>query len=258
MIVACRFDGVRAAIAAIALSGLMAPQCFAQTPNTGDEPPPLAHVKPSPSAASRAGAAKPHATKPAARVSKPTNGSKPANASKPGSASKPASAATHANLPIPPPPPVPPAPPPGPVLPPAIVVPVRPPPPPLPATVMLDAAGEATPGKDGLRLTFGADTAALNPAMDAAIRALAHQPQVVPATDFTVTAFAKALPDDPSAARRLSLSRALAVRSVLINEGVTSMHIYVKALGAPPPEDMPADRVDIATSQNQPTPRSGQ
>lgn len=171
--------------------------------------------------------------------------------------------------PAPAPIPVPPVPPPPPSLPPPLVVPIRPPPPPLPATVKLDAPGEATPIKDGLRLTFAPDGAALNPTTDAAIRKVAHAPSVG-AANFTITAFAKGLPDDPSAARRLSLSRALAVRSVLINEGVTSLHIYVKALGAerapgverapgaPTPEEAPADRVDIVTSPNAPAAKSSQ
>lgn len=178
---------------------------------------------------------------------------------KPAARTAPAAKPPSVPAPIPAPPiPIPPVPPQPPSLPPPTVVPIRPPPPPLPATVMLNAPGEAMPDKDGLRLTFGADTAALNPTTDAAIRKLAHAPHVAATTEFTVTAFAKGVPDDPSAARRLSLSRALAVRSVLINEGVTSVRIYVKALGAPPPEDTPPDRVDIVTSPNAPTAKSGQ
>ena len=177
-----------------------------------------------------------------ATVVKPGHGNRPARTAAP--------APKQPSVVAPKPIPIPPVPPPPPSLPPPLVVPVRPPSPPLPATVMLNAPGDAIAGKDSLRVTFGPDNAALNPTTDAAIRALAHGPLVAPATDFTVTAFAAAVADDPSAARRLSLSRALAVRSVLINEGVTSVHIYVKALGAPPPEDKPADRVDVTASQN--------
>ena len=130
--------------------------------------------------------------------------------------------------------------------------------PPLTDTVILDAHGEANADKDRLRITFGPDIAALNPVTDAAIRKLAHAPGTSAATDFTITAFAKGIADDPSAARRLSLSRALAVRSVLINEGVTSLRIYVKALGAPPPEDLPADRVDVVSSPNAPAAKPSQ
>ena len=51
-----------------------------------------------------------------------------------------------------------------------------------------------------------------------------------------------------AAARRLSLSRALQVRSYLIDQGVRSTRIDVRALGANVPSG-PADRVDIKTVQ---------
>ncbi len=144
---------------------------------------------------------------------------------------------------------VPAAPPPAPVLPPPIVVPTRPVPPPPPVPVKADAPGEATPQKDGLRLTFGADRSDLNPTTDAAVRALAHTGPPFAATTFTVTAYAAGNADDPSTPRRLSLDRALAVRSVLIAEGIPSTRIYVKALGASmPPGDAPADRVEIVAT----------
>lgn len=47
-----------------------------------------------------------------------------------------------------------------------------------------------------------------------------------------------------SKARRLSLSRALAVRSYLIESGLRSTRIDVRALGAVP-DGGPADRVDV-------------
>ena len=58
-------------------------------------------------------------------------------------------------------------------------------------------------------------------------------------------AYAAGTPEDPSTARRLSLSRALAVRSALMADGVTSSRIYVRALGATG-GDEPPDRVDLA------------
>jgi hypothetical protein len=64
-------------------------------------------------------------------------------------------------------------------------------------------------------------------------------------TSFNVVAYAAGTPDDPSTARRLSLSRALAVRSALMADGVSSTHIYVRALGAPEGDKTP-DRVDIS------------
>jgi outer membrane protein OmpA-like peptidoglycan-associated protein len=57
-------------------------------------------------------------------------------------------------------------------------------------------------------------------------------------------AYAKASSDGASRARRLSLSRALAVRAYLIEKGVRSTRMDVRALGDKF-GDGPADRVDI-------------
>lgn len=57
-------------------------------------------------------------------------------------------------------------------------------------------------------------------------------------------AFASGTSDRPSAARRASLSRALAVRSYLIENGVRSTRIDVRALGTPN-DGGPSDRVDV-------------
>jgi outer membrane protein OmpA-like peptidoglycan-associated protein len=145
-------------------------------------------------------------------------------------------------------PPVPQAAPPAPVLPPPLIVPTRPPPPPLPPTVSPAAAGDVTKLPEGIRVTFGAGTAALNPETEAALQALAKEAAGAPGTTLSVLAYAADSPDDPSTARRLSLARALAVRSVLITAGLPSMRIYVKALGGAAPGALagPPDRVDIA------------
>lgn len=159
------------------------------------------------------------------------------------------------------PPTIPLAPPPAATLPPPLVVPMRPVEPPPPPSVTADAAGDATPTKDGLRVTFGTGSADLNPDMLAALRSLAKgAPPAVQAT-FNVAAYAAGTPDDPSTARRLALSRALAVRSVLIESGVPSPRIYVRALGAsvPPPPGVSPDRVDVAvTLAAPPAPPPGQ
>ena len=148
--------------------------------------------------------------------------------------------------PTPPAPPVPAAPPAGPVLPPPIEVPLRPTPPPQPVTVTPDAPGETTPIPGGIRITFGPGRSDLNPASDQALRRLAHATQ----TDLTVTSFAAGTQDDPSTPRRISLSRALAARAVLITEGVLSTRIFVRALGPTSPgfADGPPDRVDISAA----------
>jgi hypothetical protein len=103
----------------------------------------------------------------------------------------------------------------------------------------------------GLRIGFGPGRADLNPSTEATIRALVRGgPGIPPAPEnasFTITSFAAGTPEDPSTARRLSLSRATGVRSVLIAQGVASVRIYVRALGPASQgfADGPPDRADI-------------
>jgi len=59
--------------------------------------------------------------------------------------------------------------------------------------------------------------------------------------------YASDINESPSGARRLSLARALAVRSFLIEAGVNSTRIDVRALGAKN-EHGPADRVDLVVA----------
>jgi outer membrane protein OmpA-like peptidoglycan-associated protein len=125
-----------------------------------------------------------------------------------------------------------------------------------PATINADAPGAATPVPGGLRVTFGTGRADLNPTTEAAIRALVRGgANVTAASDtasFTITTFAPGTPEDPSTPRRLSLSRALTVRSVLISQGVASVRIYVRAFGPASLgfADGPPDRADIAIATN--------
>ncbi len=65
-----------------------------------------------------------------------------------------------------------------------------------------------------------------------------------PILQIQLLAYADGDEDNASKARRLSLSRALAVRSFLIDQGVRSTRIEVRALGNKVPEG-PADRVDV-------------
>ena len=144
---------------------------------------------------------------------------------------------------------VPVAPPPGPIIPPAITVPTRPSPPSPPSPVVADAPGEASRTTDGLRVSFGNGRADLNQTTESALRGFIHGVPAV-GTVFTLTSSASAQADDPSTPRRLALSRALGVRSVLIAEGVASPRIIVKVVGALDGSKAgdPADRVDIAVA----------
>jgi OmpA family len=143
-----------------------------------------------------------------------------------------------------------PAPPPAqapakPVLAPIVLVgPPHPEPMPPPPHVVDGAPGRATHLPDGLRITFGADGAALNPATLAALREAASAAVNERAPAVAVDAYAKSDPSDPSTARRLSLSRALAAQAVLREAGIPSERIYVRALLAEA-GPAPVNRVDV-------------
>ena len=146
-------------------------------------------------------------------------------------------------LPLPPPR----HPPAKPVLAPIVLVgPPHPEPPPTPPQVVDGAPGQAMRIPGGVRVTFGATDAALNPATLAALREIAGAAVEAHAPSVSVDAYAKSDPSDPSTARRLSLSRALAAQAVLREAGIASEHIYVRALLAEAgPVPLPANRVDV-------------
>ncbi len=129
----------------------------------------------------------------------------------------------------------------APVAPPQPTEPVAPPPPP----ISDNSATAATNTGAGLRVTFGAGQADLSPASVAAIKQLVAAAPPGTNTSFNVAGYAAGTPEDPSTARRLSLSRALAVRSALMADGISSSRIYVRALGAASGGE-PPDRVDLA------------
>jgi outer membrane protein OmpA-like peptidoglycan-associated protein len=63
-------------------------------------------------------------------------------------------------------------------------------------------------------------------------------------TRIIINGFARDATNTPSAARRLSLARAMAVRSLMVEQGIRSTRIELHALGADAANG-PADRVDI-------------
>jgi outer membrane protein OmpA-like peptidoglycan-associated protein len=98
-------------------------------------------------------------------------------------------------------------------------------------------------GGQALRVVFsGSSTRLTN---DAAARLDQLAAALLQTEDrIQLKAFAGGSADRPSTARRLSLSRALAVRSHLIEAGLRSTRIDVRALGVPG-DDGPTDRVDV-------------
>ena len=174
----------------------------------------------------------------------------PAASAPPSSTAAPARPATPppaATIPLaPPPPPV--------LTPPVIPVELHPfPMPPDPAPVK-DAVGEARPIVGGLRITFAPDSDHLNQDTKNAVLAFAkmlrEQPDIRGLVDIT----ASGVPNDPSRPRRMSLSRGLAIRAVLMNAGIPSTRIYIRVIGLPGKTgiETPADRADMRRSDEVP------
>ncbi len=172
-------------------------------------------------------------------------------------------AASHAKHdPAPPPkaapaaaPPIPAAPPPPPVFKaPIVAVPLHPEPPPPPVPVVANAVGAVSGIDGGSRITFGDGSADLNPAGMQALQAFTARLKADPQARAQIDAYGHGTADDPSTPRRISLARGLAARAVLINGGIPSTRIYVRAIGQPP-DSGPADRIDITSSnKTQPAP----
>ncbi|MBS0642403.1 MAG: OmpA family protein [Acetobacteraceae bacterium] len=117
--------------------------------------------------------------------------------------------------------------------------------PPPPPPISDQAATKAEPVSQGLRLLFATGQSDLSPDSAASLKQLTSSLPPGDATSFSVSAYAPGSRDDPSSARRLSLARAMAVRSALVSSGVASTRIYVRALGEAYGSG-PADRVDVA------------
>jgi outer membrane protein OmpA-like peptidoglycan-associated protein len=155
----------------------------------------------------------------------------------PGTAAPTASAPPAATMPAAPPPV-------------ATIAPVAPPPTPAnvtkpaPPPVVANAATAAAKLPAGLQLTFAGGASDLSPDSAAAIKQLVQATPGGGDTTFNVLAYAAGVANDPSAPRRLSLARALVVRSALIADGVAPARIYVRALGAQGGSG-PPDRADI-------------
>ncbi|CAA7620343.1 OmpA family protein [Magnetospirillum sp. UT-4] len=142
----------------------------------------------------------------------------------------------------------PPAPAPAPA---AISVPVPPPAqiaslPPAAAPVVVPAPAPAVPRLSGdtLSIIFSADESKVPASSQASLDALAKRLEKDAGLGLQLMAFAAGNEADASKARRLSLSRALEVRKALMEKGVRSTRIEVRALGNRLEGQGPADRVD--------------
>jgi outer membrane protein OmpA-like peptidoglycan-associated protein len=110
------------------------------------------------------------------------------------------------------------------------------------------AAAPVGQGDGGATISFEKDAAHLQPDALAALTAVANRMGKDDALQVQLMAYADGDEDSAGKARRLSLSRALAVRSYLIDQGVRSTRIEVRALGNKVPEG-PPDRVDVVVQR---------
>jgi len=98
-------------------------------------------------------------------------------------------------------------------------------------------------------IAFAKDGAALADDGKSALVGVAKRASADQSIQVQVLAYASGDEDNASKARRLSLSRALAVRSFLIDQGVHSSRIEVRALGNKVPDGSP-DRVDLVEQKH--------
>jgi hypothetical protein len=99
-----------------------------------------------------------------------------------------------------------------------------------------------------VRVGFATGSAKLNSPAEADLKKVADALKADLALRIQLLAYAGGTTNSASQARRLSLSRALAARSSLINQGVKSARIDVRALGNQS-EGGPADRIDIIVTK---------
>ncbi len=131
--------------------------------------------------------------------------------------------------------------------------PVAEPPPPLAKSLTQQTATQTQttalpplgPLVNQVRVLFQGGSARLSDSATAQLVSLAKQLSQDTSARIQLLAYAKSMDGRPSKARRLSLSRALAVRAFLIDQGVRSTRMDVRALGDKV-QDGPSDRVDIA------------
>lgn len=102
-------------------------------------------------------------------------------------------------------------------------------------------ANTPVPGGNA-RLGFAGDGAELTADARGQLRGIADQLRKGPEARLRIEGFASG--EDANRARRLSLSRALAVRAYLMDEGLSSTRMDVYARGTQA-EGGPADRVDL-------------
>jgi outer membrane protein OmpA-like peptidoglycan-associated protein len=103
------------------------------------------------------------------------------------------------------------------------------------------------PDGDGFRIVFDPESQELTNAAGSLLAGLSERMTNDQDLRLQVRAYAGGTPESASQARRLSLARALRVRTFLVDRGIRSTRIDVRALGNTAAEP-PADRVDLLLS----------
>jgi outer membrane protein OmpA-like peptidoglycan-associated protein len=164
---------------------------------------------------------------------------------------RPAAAKPQANA-VAPTPNLPPPPPPPPNIPPsstsAALTPARPAPAPAPSPPAAETHPAPTAGEGAEHILFQPDDANLPADAKQELDRLASRLSADGKLHVQLVAYAGGS-GDASQARRLSLSRALAARSYLVDRGVDIKQIDVRPLGNKSEPGAPADRIDLVVAQ---------
>ena len=146
---------------------------------------------------------------------------------------------------------IPPAPPPVPVFKDAnIVVPLHPPAPPPMPQIIKEAKGEVRATNKHTLIIFDENSIDLNESMLKAVMDFANTLKQHPNATIFLNAYSHGNADDLSTPRRTALNRGLAIRAVLINQGIPSTRIYLLAKGIPETQvqDLSPDHVEMIRS----------
>lgn len=117
-----------------------------------------------------------------------------------------------------------------------------------PEVASLPSSGDAVMPDQGVRVIFGAEQTKLPESSKAQLVELANSMKGKGDMRLQLMAYAGGPDLSSSLARRMSLSRALSIRSFLIENGVRSTRIDVRALGNKTNEE-PVNRVDLNVSE---------
>lgn len=108
-------------------------------------------------------------------------------------------------------------------------------------------ASPVAPPSDSRAIRFAPGATELQGDASSVLNGLAQKLKATPAERISLVAYASGDADQAIEARRVSLARAVAVRAYLIQHGVASTQIDVRALGNRVTDGGSADRVDLVT-----------